>query len=946
MFLSGLVRVGLFAACILACQAASAQQGADKGFKEIQIGKNAFTVGDPTPAWVDQIPIPTTTSSQPVVIRLADAQYLLGKVLTGYFRRATLINDAAALTSAGRVSLSFAPEYERVQLHVVRIYRGQDVFDKTASSSIRFLQREQNLELGMYSGRVTASILIDDVRVGDTIEFAYTISGQNPVFGGKAFGLVGWDLGLPTAHRRVVLSYPAGRAIAWRVVGDRPMPALVPTETVKDGIRHVTFDEQPLPGLTVEAMTAPDFFNGRLVQYSEFAGWNDVIDWAGNLFAAVAPPDGEFRDIVKRIKALPSDEARTVAALELVQSQIRYFSVSLGESSHRPTAPDEVLRRRYGDCKDKSLLLIALLRELGVDSKPVLLQYGRHAGLDKTLPSPQFFDHVIVRASVGGRQYFLDPTRLGQHGALDKMGQIHEGAQVLVIARDNKPWSIISSGTTDVIGDEIFERATLARFEDEGKLELRRVMRGLAAERSRIQFERATRDQIRRALGEVMERRYPGAKLAGDPEIHNDPANNEFSITASYNVPKLATEIDGNWTVTYLAENLQNLLILSPSATRATPLRIPGFASHSKYNLEVTFPEQVSVSLDPRATTFANGSFNATVNDYFRGNVARKSVELKILRPSVDARDYPAYADDLRAMSKAIGNGFVINKTLLVAGDKPDLTHRLQDQRQEIIKKTTETIGGGKLSGMDLAAAYCLRANARTTLGQSEEALRDANAALKVAPTAAATHLCRASVYFETGQFEKSVTDYSNAIPLGPTDAGLAYRGRGISKVYAGHIQDAIEDFAKASEQSDVETRIYAEIWLLASYGRLHQPVPADFLKRAAAQTQGDWPHAGLAMMIGQLSPEDMLKSLDKKEGDEKQMALAEAYFYLGQHYLGAGDLKQAETSFEKTRSLGVIDYIEHISAKYELELLKNQAQSAKAAVPAKPAAASPVVAQ
>jgi lipoprotein NlpI len=87
-----------------------------------------------------------------------------------------------------------------------------------------------------------------------------------------------------------------------------------------------------------------------------------------------------------------------------------------------------------------------------------------------------------------------------------------------------------------------------------------------------------------------------------------------------------------------------------------------------------------------------------------------------------------------------------------------------------------------------------------------------------------------------------------------------------------------------------------------------------------------------------------MLKSLDKKEGDERQMALAEANFYLGQHYLAEGDIKRAQAAFEQTRSLGVINYIEHAGAEYELELLKKQAQSAT--VSAKPAAASqPVIA-
>jgi lipoprotein NlpI len=937
MYLLRLVRAALLLAGVLGSQGASAQQSTDNGLKEVQLGKTAFTLADPPPAWVDQLPIPEATTRLPIAIRLADTQYFLGEVPAAYIRRATLVNDAAALTAAGRFSIPFAPEYEHIQLHAIRIHRGQEQFDRTSTSNIRFLQREQDLERGVYSGRVTASILIDDVRVGDTVEIAYTSSGQNPVFGGKAFGASPWDQGLPTLHRRVVLNYPVGRPIAWRVVGDRPAPPLIPTDTIRDGARRITFDQQPLPGLATEAMTAPEFFGSRFVQFSEFANWSDVAGWANNLFEAAVPRAGEFQDIVKRIGALPSAQARVMAALEFAQSQIRYFSVSLGESSHRPTPPDEVLRRRYGDCKDKSLLLVTLLRELGIETRLVLLQMGRHAGLDKTLPSPQFFDHVIVQAIVDGKPYFLDPTRLGQHGQLDRIGPAHEGIQVLVVARDTNSVSLISAETNDVAGDEVTERATLARFGEEGQLEVRRLWRGLGAEQQRIRFERVTREQVTKFIGDAMERRYPGATLAREPAVHDDIARNEFSIVAHYKIPKLATEVEGNWVVAFSPDNLLNMVISAPSANRVTPLRIPGFPFHGKYSFEIIFPEQVSASIDPRAQTVTNKYFNTTVTEYFRGNVARKTIDLKTLQASVEAADYPGYAEDLRSANKAIGGTFFVNKALLNStadAAKQDLTQRLKEQRLEVIKKTTETIGSGKLTGTDLANAYCIRGIAQADIDRNEEALQDTNNAVRLAPNVVVLLSCRADVYFRTGQFEKSVSDYSNAIALGAASIGVVFRARGVSKVYAGRIQEANEDFAKASDLSDKETRLYSDIWLVATCGRLGKPIPEDIVKRAAAEAHGDWPRAGLAMLIGTISPDDMLKSLEKKEGDERQMALAEAYFYLGQHYLITGDAKKARAFFEKTRDLGVISYIEHTSAEFELERLKKEGTTTSAKLP------------
>ena len=85
-------------------------------------------------------------------------------------------------------------------------------------------------------------------------------------------------------------------------------------------------------------------------------------------------------------------------------------------------------------------------------------------------------------------------------------------------------------------------------------------------------------------------------------------------------------------------------------------------------------------------------------------------------------------------------------------------------------------------------------------------------------------------------------------------------------------------------------------------------------------------------MMTGSISPEELLKRMDEKKGDDRHMALAEGYFYLGQHYLVAGDKKAAGTYFQKTRDLDVFLYIEHVAAGFELQRLKNDGTAASAA--------------
>src|SRR5262249_11813697 len=112
---------------------------------------------------------------------------------------------------------------------------------------------------------------------------------------------------------------------------------------------------------------------------------------------------------------------KVLAALRFVQDEVRYVGIELGTASHQPSQPATVLARRFGDCKDKALLLCALLRQAGIDAQPALVDSRRGAGLDEWHPSPIAFDHAVVRLSLDGREYWVDPTLTGQGGALPEM---------------------------------------------------------------------------------------------------------------------------------------------------------------------------------------------------------------------------------------------------------------------------------------------------------------------------------------------------------------------------------------------------------------------------------------------------------------------------------------------------------------------------------------------
>ncbi|HEX6000186.1 MAG TPA: tetratricopeptide repeat protein, partial [Hyphomicrobiaceae bacterium] len=479
-------------------------------------------------------------------------------------------------------------------------------------------------------------------------------------------------------------------------------------------------------------------------------------------------------------------------------------------------------------------------------------------------------------------------------------------------------------------------------FTEDGELRVRQTWRGVAAEAVRVMQQHLPREQLWKSYNDAMESRYPGARPLGQHSIDDDQERNVVTVNTAYTIPKMATERDGSWYIRYTPSNLRGALAPPQSATRVAPLQLPSFPFSAAYTFEVTLPDSVRVVADPHVTAVKNKHFTYTLTNHFRGNRAKTTVELRVTRDQVAPGDLKQYADDVRAIDAArVGLVFIPRSAIKAKTAKKDLTALLHERLKETIAQTTKAIKAGKLGAKDLAGAYCLRSAAHENLGSSKEALADANAALKLTPQSPETLHCRGGVYFALGDYDKAIADYSKAITLGATEATI--KQRGVARFYAGQLEAAAEDFAKASELSDKEEQVYSDLWLAWTLQRLGKTLPDDLIKRAGADPRGSWPRPALALYSGDIKPDELMRMLERKTDDEGKMAAAEGYFYLGQYYLGRGDTAKARALFKKTRAVNVLIYVEHKAAELELKRLPPATQ---AEAEAEAAAASPPAAK
>jgi hypothetical protein len=365
------------------------------------------------PNWVIDVPTVAKSTSQPnalIEILYSDTQVRVLKAghETYIAQRFKILRPEAL--SAASLKFVWRPSVGQATVHSATLVRKDGTsINQIGKTPFQIIQREENLEQSMLTGITTAVLPIPGVEVGDEIEFSVTIAERDPTFGEKNFGVVQLPLiELPGQFRARILN--ANNPLhQTHISTDLATFVASPKENRNDLIVSM---ENPKSANIPEG--APGRFAiGRLLEFSGFSGWTDVSRSFWSLFqtASQLPSGSTLHKEIANIAQSHSDQSsRALAALKLVQDRVRYVYVGLGSGNYTPATAEETWERRYGDCKGKTALLLSVLKGLGIQAEAVLVNQSGMDGISGRLPSPGSFDHVLVRAIVDGKAYWLDGT--------------------------------------------------------------------------------------------------------------------------------------------------------------------------------------------------------------------------------------------------------------------------------------------------------------------------------------------------------------------------------------------------------------------------------------------------------------------------------------------------------------------------------------------------------
>ena len=608
----------------------------------------------PPPSWVERIdpeldaPPPAAGVSDGVYHLLSDVQTRVGATREMFNHYAKAVFTSSGLEAASQVSIEFDPSYRSLTLHFVRLWRRGTALGRLDPGKIQILQREPGLESQLYDGRLSVVLVIEDLRVGDVLDVAYTLKGDNPVFEGRYSNSFDVEWSVPVHRLRWRLLWPAGRTLHIRDHGTSIAPVVRETPSG----REYVWESWHIPPVRDDGQVPNWYDQWGWVQLSEWGTWQEVASWGQRLFDTPQPLPGDLAARVAEWRA-KDDASAIISSLRFVQDEVRYLGIELGVSSHRPAPPPVVFKRRFGDCKDKTLLFCAIARALGAKAEPALVHSTLGRALDEWLPTPDAFNHVVSRVELGGRTYWLDPTLSEQGGRLgavyfpdyERALPLEPGTAGLVRLPVQPPRSPTRSVhdrfvVKDVKGPADFTVET--RFE------------GDDADGMRASLERRSRDEIARSYRDFYVRSHPSLRSAGDLVVADDRVANVITVREHYTIPEFFSPVEGVKDRREAEVDPVTLrsYLQKPAPNRSAPLSVPHpvFVRHV---IDLALPE--AWPSDPESATLSDEALRFSYQARYDGPNLELKYEYQSLADAVPASRVASHVKTLNDVLSWVG---------------------------------------------------------------------------------------------------------------------------------------------------------------------------------------------------------------------------------------------------------------------------------------------------
>lgn len=546
----------------------------------------------PEPKWIQAQTYETTPNidtndiSNGSIILLYNEQVNIPQE-EGYLRFVTKIVDNVGIQDASSIAISYDPTYQALRIHHITITRDGNVIDKLNLNDFQIVRREPNADSYIYDGSMTAILNLSDVRTGDIIDYSYSVKGFNPIHNGIFSRMFYLNDSEPIG--KVAIAITSRKPLYYKTVNTSQEPEITTSGDLKTYKWESTITKK-----TEYEVNTP---NWKLIYQtlfvSQFKSWEDVINWGVAVFDVKTPLSKALSDKIATINSSYKTEGKKIkATLDFVQNEIRYLGVESGIGSYKPFSPNKVFEQRYGDCKDKSLLMVTMLKAMHIEAYPMLVNTAlKHTILD-VLPSSRLFDHCVVKVIDGAQNNFwYDPTMSNQGGNF-KTTYFPNYENGLVLKAGATEFDEIHSFANNLV--EVTDTYVLEAVGKGATLDVTSVYYENQADAIRSYFKNNSIATIKKDFKTYYSNYRNSVTVLEDPKFEDDSIENKFTVRESYQLDSIwkpMVENKNNISVEFSPSGIIDVLLSPSDVNRKTPFELY-YPITKRHNIQVKLPSQ------------------------------------------------------------------------------------------------------------------------------------------------------------------------------------------------------------------------------------------------------------------------------------------------------------------------------------------------------------------
>ena len=597
----------------------------------------------PKPAWLNKYQannqkIPLRNIENGYFYQLSEEQIHVEKQ-ADYRHIITEIVSEAGIQNGSEISVNFDPTYERLDFHQITVWRNGKAESRLNAGAFKIIADEKELSRFIYQGSYSAYCILPDIRKGDRIEYAYTITGRNPIFNNHYFRDLYLQGSLPIAHMYKALLVSPSRQLHFKSYNKPPQTIT----SIKGGLRcYEWHNYQVQPGTYYD--NQPGWYDEyACIQISDFNNWEEVTQWALKVNPVIRNIKGSLGKKIAELKAQAKGDNTVFFrnAVKLVQDEVRYMGIEMGQYSHRANSPEKVYNQRYGDCKDKALLLASILNAGGIEAQMVLVNSSVKAHIAESLPSPNVFDHAVLVAHVNGKPVWVDATMSYQRGNGTDIYFPGYGMG-LVVKEGNTALSKIPAAKTGKI--ICSENYAILNEKSKAKLDVKTTYTLDEADYMRDKLASTSISETEKSYLDYYAKTYPEIERVDSITVQDNEDANELTVIEHYLIPGMLTRdtVSGKYGASFFASYVSDQLIKVPSKAR-TPISV-------NYPYSIDYTVNVAMTngwdIENEHQMLKRDAYSLETQTYTNGDTLSLNYQFAYLQDHIPADKLEEYRQD------------------------------------------------------------------------------------------------------------------------------------------------------------------------------------------------------------------------------------------------------------------------------------------------------------